>query len=215
MRGSRPRSLPRRVRLPMLARLGARVTEDTCAFDNPDVVWRVLQQSNWAARFAALKPEDRGKLSPTLNAGIDAGLSYRGLELQRALVKRSELFRAVQGVFGKGIDFILTPCVSAPPVAADHDLARRWSSMASKPATCARSGRPISRCSTSLATPRLRCRRALRNRALRSACSSWRPGPRTRHCSRRPTPTSARARRRGSCGYRCSASPDAAHCRVG
>ena len=84
----------------------------------------MLQQSNWAARFASLKPEDRGKLSPTLLAGIDAGLSYRGLELQRALIKRSELFRAVQGVFGKGFDFILTPCVSAPPVAAEYDLAQ-------------------------------------------------------------------------------------------
>ena len=44
--------------------------------------------------------------------------------LQRALIKRSELFRAVQGVFGEGIDFILTPCVSAPPVAAEYDPAQ-------------------------------------------------------------------------------------------
>jgi aspartyl-tRNA(Asn)/glutamyl-tRNA(Gln) amidotransferase subunit A len=107
-----------------LTRLGATVTEEKCPLENPDPVWRVLQQSNWAARFATLKPEDRAKLSPTLLAGIDAGLSYRGLELQRALIKRSELFRAVQGVFGKGFDFILTPCVSAPPVAAEYDLAR-------------------------------------------------------------------------------------------
>src|SRR5262249_9911779 len=107
-----------------LARLGACVTEEACTVDNPDPVWRILQQSNYAARFASFKPEDRSKLSPTLNAAIDAGLSYRGLELQRALVKRSELFRVVQGVFGKGIDFILTPCVSAAAVAAEYDLAR-------------------------------------------------------------------------------------------
>ena len=107
-----------------LTSLGATVSEEACPLDNPDPVWRVLQQSNWAARFASLKPEERGKLSPTLLAGIDAGLAYRGLELQRALIKRSEMFRAVQGVFGKGFDFILTPCVSAPPVAAEYDLAQ-------------------------------------------------------------------------------------------
>jgi aspartyl-tRNA(Asn)/glutamyl-tRNA(Gln) amidotransferase subunit A len=107
----------------VLTRLGARVTEEACPLENPDPVWRVLQQSNWAARFAALKPDERAKLSPTLNAGIDAGLGYRGLELQRALIKRTELFRAVQNVLAAGTDFILTPCVSAPPVAAGHDLA--------------------------------------------------------------------------------------------
>jgi aspartyl-tRNA(Asn)/glutamyl-tRNA(Gln) amidotransferase subunit A len=106
----------------VLASLGARVTEEACPLENPDPVWRILQQSNWAARFAALKPEDRSKLSPTLNAGIEAGLAYRGLDLQRALIKRTELFRAVQTVF-QNFDFMLTPCVSAPPVAADHDLA--------------------------------------------------------------------------------------------
>jgi aspartyl-tRNA(Asn)/glutamyl-tRNA(Gln) amidotransferase subunit A len=106
----------------VLARLGARVTEEACPLENPDPVWRILQQSNWAARFAALKAEDRSKLSPTLNAGIEAGLAYRGLDLQRALIKRTELFRAVQTVF-QNFDFILTPCVSAPPVAAEHDLA--------------------------------------------------------------------------------------------
>ncbi|HEY7242975.1 MAG TPA: amidase family protein [Xanthobacteraceae bacterium] len=106
----------------LLATLGARVTEEICPLENPDPVWRVLQQSNWAARFAALEADDRAKLSSTLNAGIDAGLAYRGLDLQRALIKRTGLFRAVQGVF-QSFDFILTPCVSAPPVAAEHDLA--------------------------------------------------------------------------------------------
>jgi aspartyl-tRNA(Asn)/glutamyl-tRNA(Gln) amidotransferase subunit A len=106
----------------VLASLGARVTEEACPLENPDPVWRILQQSNWAARFAALKSDDRAKLSPTLNAGIDAGLAYQGLDLQRALIKRTELFRAVQRVFAN-CDFILTPCVSAPPVAAEHDLA--------------------------------------------------------------------------------------------
>jgi aspartyl-tRNA(Asn)/glutamyl-tRNA(Gln) amidotransferase subunit A len=107
----------------VLTRLGARVVEEAYPFENPDPVWRILQQCNWAARFAGFKSEDRARLSPTLNAGIDAGLSHRGIDLQRALVKRTELFRAIESAFGNGIDFMLTPCVSAPPVAAEHDLA--------------------------------------------------------------------------------------------
>jgi aspartyl-tRNA(Asn)/glutamyl-tRNA(Gln) amidotransferase subunit A len=107
----------------VLTRLGARVVEEAYPFENPDPVWRIMQQCNWAARFAGFKSEDRARLSPTLNAGIDAGLSHRGIDLQRALVKRTELFRAIESAFGNGIDFMLTPCVSAPPVAAEHDLA--------------------------------------------------------------------------------------------
>ena len=106
----------------VLESLGARVTEESYSLGSPDPVWRTLQQSNWAARFAGLTPEERAKLSPTLLAGIDAGLGYRGLDLQRALVKRTELFRAIQAVFAERADFILTPCVSAPPVHAEHDL---------------------------------------------------------------------------------------------
>jgi aspartyl-tRNA(Asn)/glutamyl-tRNA(Gln) amidotransferase subunit A len=102
--------------------LGARVVEEPYPLVNPDPIWRTLQQSNWAARFAAATPDDRAKLSATLRAGIDAGLSYRGLDLQRALVKRTELFRGIQAVFAEQADFILTPCASAPPVAAEHDL---------------------------------------------------------------------------------------------
>jgi aspartyl-tRNA(Asn)/glutamyl-tRNA(Gln) amidotransferase subunit A len=107
----------------VLEALGARVAEDPYPFANPDPAWRTLQQSNWAARFAAATPQDRAKLSPTLLAGIDAGLAYRGLDLQRALIKRTELFRGIQAVFAERADFILTPCTSAAPVAAEYDLA--------------------------------------------------------------------------------------------
>ncbi|HWP25276.1 MAG TPA: amidase [Xanthobacteraceae bacterium] len=106
----------------MIERLGARVIEEPYPLAHPDPIWRVLQQSNWAVRFAGATPQERSRLSATLNAGIEAGLSYRGLDLQRALVRRSEIFRGVQAAFNERADFILTPCVSAPPVAAEHDL---------------------------------------------------------------------------------------------
>lgn len=105
-----------------IEKLGARVIEEPYPLLHPDPVWRVLQQSNWAARFAAATAQERSRLSATLNAGIDAGLSYHGLDLQLALIRRSEIFRGVQAAFAERADFILTPCVSAPPVAAEHDL---------------------------------------------------------------------------------------------
>ena len=105
----------------VLQSLGATVSEEEYRLAHPDPIWRTLQQSNWAARFAAATPEQRAQLSPTLIAGIDAGLAYRGLDLQRALVRRTELFRGIQEAFTR-TTFILTPCTSAPPVEAEHDL---------------------------------------------------------------------------------------------
>ncbi|MDB5592100.1 amidase family protein [Enterovirga sp.] len=104
-----------------LREAGAEVAEAAYDLAHPDPVWRVLQQANWASRFAATPAEDRAKLDGTLNAGIDEALGYSGLDLSRAQAKRTELFRAVQGRFGEH-DLILTPCLSAPPVAAEYDL---------------------------------------------------------------------------------------------
>ena len=106
----------------VLRDLGAEIVEEDYPLAAPDPVWRTLQQANWAARFANTSEHDRAQLSATLQAGVNEGLSYSGLTLQRALIKRTEIFRGVQQVFGRGIDLILTPCVSAPPVAADFDL---------------------------------------------------------------------------------------------
>lgn len=105
-----------------LREAGAEVVEAEYDLAHPDPVWRTLQQANWAGRFAATPAADRALLDATLNAGIDEALGYSGLDLSRAQGKRTELFRAVQARFGGGFDLILTPCVSAPPVAAERDL---------------------------------------------------------------------------------------------
>lgn len=107
----------------ILEALGARVQQEDYAFAHPDPIWTTLQQSNWALRFAATPEADVERLSPALRAGIAAARGYSGLDLQRAQVARTALYRAVQGKLGQGFDFILTPCVSAAPVAADFDLA--------------------------------------------------------------------------------------------
>jgi aspartyl-tRNA(Asn)/glutamyl-tRNA(Gln) amidotransferase subunit A len=107
-----------------LRALGAQVTELPYKLFNPDPVWRTLQQTNWAARFAAAPAADRAQLSASFLEGIAAGAAYSGLDLNRALVRRTELFRGVQTMFAEEVDFILTPCISAPPVAADFDLSQ-------------------------------------------------------------------------------------------
>lgn len=108
----------------VLERLGATVVEEAYPFAHPDPIWQTLQQSNWALRFAASPPEDLARLSPTLVAGIAEARGYSALDLQRAQVARTQLFRNVQSVLAGGVDFILTPCVSTAPVAADFDLTR-------------------------------------------------------------------------------------------
>lgn len=106
----------------VLEALGAQLEEAEYGFAHPDPIWKVLQQNNWAMRFASSSDMELARLSPALVAGILEARVYSGLDLQRAQVARASLFRAVQGVFS-GVDFILSPCTSAPPVEADFDLA--------------------------------------------------------------------------------------------
>ncbi|WP_378945651.1 amidase [Mesorhizobium sp. ANAO-SY3R2] len=102
--------------------LGATVIPEACPLPNPDPTWITLQQANWAARFANLSEEERTRISPTLRAGIDRGLAASAVDLQRALIRRTAIFREVQSVFLDRADFILTPAFSARPVAALHGI---------------------------------------------------------------------------------------------
>lgn len=105
----------------VLERLGAEVVEEDYALAAPDPIWSTLQQTNWALRFASTAAEDFARLSPALRAGIEAARGLTALDLMRAQVARAQLFRGVQAKFAQ-YDFILTPCLSAPLVAADFDL---------------------------------------------------------------------------------------------
>lgn len=107
----------------VLERLGAEVREEDYALAHPDPIWKVLQQTNWAMRFAAACAEDVARLSPSLRAGIAEARAYGALDLQRAQLARTRLFRGVQLLLAADFDFILTPCVSTAPVEADFDPA--------------------------------------------------------------------------------------------
>ena len=81
--------------------------------------WRILQQSNWAVRFAKDAEENADKMDPSLVEGVRAGLDYSGRDLQRALYRRTRVYRDVQAWFDT-CDLVLTPTIARTPLAADH-----------------------------------------------------------------------------------------------
>lgn len=101
------------------AALGAEVTFVDPELDSPEPAWRVLQQSNWAARFGARIDEIEAQIDPSFATGIREGSSYTGQQLQGALVKRTDFFRRIQRLFGEA-DLILTPVASRAPLPAGH-----------------------------------------------------------------------------------------------
>ena len=98
---------------------GAEVRTRDEPFENAEAAWRVLQQSNWAARFFAKLAEVEPKIEPGFAAGIRAGGAYTGQQLLAATVKRTEYFRKVQGWFER-CDIVATPTMSCPPMSATH-----------------------------------------------------------------------------------------------
>ena len=106
----------------LFRKAGAHVEVAEYDLPSPDPCWRMLQQISWAGRLSRLPVEQRGLLSASLNRGADVGASAKAVELAAALAQRTAFFRAVQNVFAGGYDYILTPCASAPAVAADHPV---------------------------------------------------------------------------------------------
>ena len=117
------------------------------------------------------------------------------IDLQRALIKRTELFRAVQGVFGNGVDFILTPCVSAPPVAAEHDLAMPLVIDGVEVGDLRSEWTPYLSLFDLTGHPAIAMPAGLRECAAPLGVQLVAPWARTPHCSPPPALTSARARR--------------------
>ena len=102
-------------------RLGAEMLEIRFPLENPEITWRALQQMNWAARFAARLEEIRPRIDASYARGIAEGAALSGLELQGAIHKRTDIFRAVQAWF-RDCDFVLSPVASRGALAAEHGV---------------------------------------------------------------------------------------------
>lgn len=87
--------------------------------ENPEPTWRILQQSNWAARFEQDAKDNADRMDPSLIEGIKEGLTYTGRDVQRAMYRRTRFHRQVQSWFTDR-DFVVTPTISRPPLDAEH-----------------------------------------------------------------------------------------------
>ncbi len=99
--------------------LGCTVETMDDPVDNAEPAWRILQQSNWAARYFARIDEIAAQLDPSFVDGIRAGGAYSGQQLLQATYKRTQHFRTVQGWFAK-YDLVLTPTMARPPIDVNH-----------------------------------------------------------------------------------------------
>jgi aspartyl-tRNA(Asn)/glutamyl-tRNA(Gln) amidotransferase subunit A len=108
-------------RLEQLRQAGATVELIEQKIENPGLPWRVLQQANWAGRWFSKLEEVRARIEPGFAQGIAEGGATSGPQLMAAIQKRTEIFRLVQGWFGK-FDLIASPTMSAPPVRASHGV---------------------------------------------------------------------------------------------
>ena len=104
-----------------LADLKAAVDEVDDDFDNTEPFWLVITHAFWAARFAGYLERWRDRMTPTLVRQIEAGAGYSAVDLARAIFKRTEIFRRVQGWF-EHHDLLATPTLSRTALPVDHDF---------------------------------------------------------------------------------------------
>jgi len=102
---------------------GADVRTHDAAMENAEPSWRVLQQSNWGARLGAQIDKVADQLDPPLAEAVRGALLFSGQDVIKATYKRTQFFRLVQSWFAE-VDFVLTPTMSRPPLAADHPVDR-------------------------------------------------------------------------------------------
>ena len=58
-------------------------------------------------------------MDASLIEGIKEGLAYSGRDVQRAMYRRTQIYRQIQAWFAD-CDFVRTPTISRPPLEADH-----------------------------------------------------------------------------------------------
>ena len=84
-------------------------------------MWLVLSTALWNARFSHLLPEWQSRMSPTLVRQMQGGASHSAEALQRAHLKRTELYRKIQGWFDHA-DIIVMPTLTRTAVPLQEAL---------------------------------------------------------------------------------------------
>ena len=107
--------------LRQLRQLGAELIELEQALPDMEPIWKVINHTTWRARFADLIMREDNKVSPSLVRQVTMASEWSGTDYQRAMFKRTELFRMVQGWF-ETADYLVTPTLSRTALPIDQDL---------------------------------------------------------------------------------------------
>ncbi len=107
--------------LRQLRQLGAELIELDQALPDMEPVWKVINHTTWRARFGDMIMREDNKASPSLVRQVAMASDWSGTDYQRAMFKRTELFRMVQGWF-ETADYLVTPTLSCTALPIDQDL---------------------------------------------------------------------------------------------
>jgi aspartyl-tRNA(Asn)/glutamyl-tRNA(Gln) amidotransferase subunit A len=90
---------------------GAHVEEMADDMEPTEPMWLVISTALWRARFSHLLPQWRARMSPTLVRQMENGLEHSAEQLMRAYVRRTEIYRQIQGWFAR-YDLIVMPTLT-------------------------------------------------------------------------------------------------------
>jgi aspartyl-tRNA(Asn)/glutamyl-tRNA(Gln) amidotransferase subunit A len=104
-----------------LGELGAAVEPMDDDLDPVEPAWFAYASAMWNARFLAELPRWGNRLSPTLVRQMELGKDTTGAAVGQALLRRSALYRQVQGWFER-FDVILTPTLTRTALPIEERL---------------------------------------------------------------------------------------------
>ncbi len=94
-----------------LEQFGAHVEEMADDMEPTEPMWLVISTALWRARFSHLLPQWRERMSPTLLRQMDDGANHSAEDLMHAYVRRTEIYRQIQGWFER-YDIIAMPTLT-------------------------------------------------------------------------------------------------------
>jgi aspartyl-tRNA(Asn)/glutamyl-tRNA(Gln) amidotransferase subunit A len=101
--------------------LGAELIELTETLPDMEPVWKVINHTTWRARFDDMIKRDGNRVSASLVRQVAMAADWSGVDYQRAMFQRADLFRMVQGWFERA-DYLVTPTLSRTALPIEQDL---------------------------------------------------------------------------------------------
>ncbi len=100
--------------------LGLNIELEEDVLEPGDGMWRTIGYSAQYARMVQHLEATPDLIDPTLKKNMAEGMKVTGVDLQKALFARSNIYRTIEKIFAK-YDLMITPTLAAPPPAADFD----------------------------------------------------------------------------------------------